>query len=92
MLLSFSTQARLFLGKHFKKHRESNSITQSQVASSLGYDSPQFVSNFERGICVLPFKDIHTVIKSYKISKEETLRLYLEATEISLNDYLSSSD
>ena len=58
------------LGKMFREYREAKGLTQSQVASLLGYSSPQFVSNAERGLCRLPFEAISQLVKLYELDPE----------------------
>ena len=36
------------------KVRTAARMTQLEVANALGYDSAQFISNIERGLCLLP--------------------------------------
>jgi transcriptional regulator with XRE-family HTH domain len=42
------------MGNFLKKCRTKAGLTQSEVADHLGYTSPQFVSNWERGVALPP--------------------------------------
>lgn len=42
------------LGEVLQMAREKKGLTQQTVADKLGYTSPQFISNVERGISVFP--------------------------------------
>lgn len=37
-----------------KELREKSGLTQAELAKALGYTTPQFVSNWERGLCEPP--------------------------------------
>lgn len=74
--------------EYFKNSRERTGLTQSQVAKALGYGTPQFVSNWERGLSYPPVKAIPVLSKLYKVSQdsifERVLRAGIEQTERSL--------
>jgi len=42
------------MGAYFQKCREGSGLTQKELSEKLGYSSPQFVSNCERGQCTYP--------------------------------------
>lgn len=42
------------LAEALKQAREKAELSQGEVAKALGYSSPQFVSNMERGLCSIP--------------------------------------
>lgn len=44
------------LGETLKAIREKAGLAQGELAKKMGYGSPQFVSNWERGLCSLPAK------------------------------------
>ena len=39
------------LGDYLQSKRMKVGLSQGDVATKLGYSSPQFISNFERGLC-----------------------------------------
>lgn len=73
-----STQQFKKLGKLFKSHREKLSITQRQASDKLGYSSPQFVSNFERGLCALPLKKIRILIELYEMDANNVADIIID--------------
>lgn len=44
----------LVVGSFLKKMRRKAGLTQSQLADQLSYTSAQFISNWERGLCLPP--------------------------------------
>ena len=46
------------LGPFLKKARSKMGLSQRDVADKLGYTSPQFISNVERGLCSPPLKKL----------------------------------
>ncbi|MCH2535638.1 MAG: helix-turn-helix domain-containing protein [Bdellovibrionales bacterium] len=79
------------LGNYLKNKRNETGLTQSEVATKLGYSSPQFISNFERGLCSPPLKNLKTLVKLYKIPVEEIMTLILEEQESILRKALSGA-
>ena len=69
------------LGKYLKSKRKENGMSQSEVAQKLGYATPQFISNFERGLCAPPLPKLKTLIKLFNISQEEVIQLMLAQQE-----------
>lgn len=67
------------LGEHLKDVRESMNYTQSEVAQRLGYSSPQFISNIERGISVAPLDTLAKMIKMYKTDPAVTMEIIMES-------------
>ncbi|MFN7455062.1 MAG: helix-turn-helix domain-containing protein [Pseudobdellovibrionaceae bacterium] len=66
------------LGLFLKNKREAQGLTQSDVAKQLGYGSPQFISNIERGISSVPLKSLKTLVEMYGVSPEEIIDILLE--------------
>ncbi len=59
------------IGEELKKMREKVGLKQKEVADMLGYTSPQFISNWERGISSPPVKTIKQLANLYKTSPEK---------------------
>lgn len=57
-------------GELLKKFREMRGLTQKQVSDKLGYSSPQFVSNWERGVSMPPMNSLKKVARILKLEKE----------------------
>ena len=55
------------LGNILKTLREKAGLTQRDAASALGYNTSQFVSNWERGISEPPIKTIPKLARLYNI-------------------------
>ncbi len=77
-MVTQSTQQFKKLGKLFKSNREKNGITQRQASERLGYSSPQFVSNFERGLCALPLKKIKVLIELYEMDANNVANIIID--------------
>lgn len=50
-----------------KVARTSSGLSQRDVADRLGYKTPQFISNWERGLSYPPTEAIKTLSKLYKV-------------------------
>lgn len=72
------TRADKKLGEYLRRKREALRLTQSEVAQRLGYGSPQFISNIERGISNVPVKSLRIMIDLYQISANEVINILLE--------------
>lgn len=66
---------------HFlKKARLSSGLSQGKVAELLGYSSPQFISNWERGLSHPPIDVLRKIAKLYHTSDDAIFELLLEVT------------
>ncbi len=63
------------ISEYLKGRRLELGLTQYEVARRLGYSSPQFVSNWERGIANIPRKVFPQLVKMYRMNTGETKRL-----------------
>lgn len=66
------------IGQFLKEKREAKGMTQAQVAEKLGYGSPQFISNIERGISRVPIKSLKSFMEVYELNAEQVIDLLLE--------------
>jgi transcriptional regulator with XRE-family HTH domain len=66
------------LGQYLREKRVNAGLTQAEIAGKLGYSSPQFISNFERGLCSPPLKNLKALVKLYKIDANELIRLIID--------------
>lgn len=68
------------LGDYLRQLRIDSGFSQLEVATKLGYSSPQYISNIERGLCATSLKQLSTFQRLYKVSKveftEEVLKVY----------------
>lgn len=81
----------IVLGKYLKEKRLAASLSQGRVAKILGYTSPQFISNCERGICQMPLKNLKQLIELYGIHPDEMTQVLLAMQKDMLSDFFSSS-
>lgn len=61
------------LGNYLKEKRAAANLTQGQIADSLGLESPQFISNIERGKCAIPMHVMRQLIKEYGMDRNDFL-------------------
>lgn len=66
------------VGKLFKDYRLSADLSQGYVSKQLGYSSPQFLSNFERGLCMLPLPKLKKALDLYKEDGTELIDLMVD--------------
>ena len=72
------------LGHFLREKRENKGLTQAFVAQRLGYGSPQFISNIERGISRVPVKSLRQFIEVYDLRPDEVIELLLEEKKLQL--------
>lgn len=68
------------LAEYLKQSRIKSGKSQADVATYLGYSTPQFISNWERGISHPPINAIRALAQYYNLSEEELFRVIEEAT------------
>lgn len=75
--------------KLLKKLRINAELSQRDVSDALGYSTPQFISNWERGVSYPPIRALKTLAKLYDVDAEELFAQYkatiLGETEADLN-------
>ena len=69
------------LGDYLQSKRMKVGLSQGDVATKLGYSSPQFISNFERGLCAPPLEKLKVLVSLYSLNGEEVLKLMLKEEE-----------
>lgn len=79
------------LGVYLQKKRVKAGLSQGDVAKALGYSSPQFISNFERGLCAPPLPKLKSIINMYDLSPEAVMNLMLKEQEKHLRKALLST-
>lgn len=67
-------------GKFLKDKREQMGLSQAAIAEKMGYTTPQFVSNWERGLAMPPMKTLKKLAEMYKIPQQELFDILLQAT------------
>lgn len=68
------------LSNYLKEKRVESGLSQLDVAKVLGYSSPQFVSNWERGLVSPPLETIAVLVELYKIPANEVIEYILKET------------
>lgn len=66
------------LAKFLRSSREAKALSQADVAKELGYSSPQFVSNWERGISSPPMDAIFKLAKIFDVQADLIYEVILE--------------
>ncbi|KYG70809.1 helix-turn-helix domain-containing protein [Bdellovibrio bacteriovorus] len=66
------------VGEFLKKSREARNLSQGDVSTHLGYNTPQFISNWERGLSLPPVTTLKSLAKLYKINADELFQMILE--------------
>lgn len=75
---------RAKLSEYLRSKRIESGLTQAEVATRLGYTSPQFISNWERGLASPPAFIIKDLAKIYQISADDLFQRLLKEVEASL--------
>lgn len=68
---------RKAFSNYLKMSRERALLSQHEVARALGYATPQFISNLERGLSCPPIKALRILSRLYKIDMDEVFEAVL---------------
>jgi len=79
------------MGVYLREKREHKGLTQAQVALQLGYGSPQFISNIERGVSRVPVKSLKYFIDLYGLQTDEVIEILLDEKRNQLQKVLSET-
>lgn len=71
-------------GNQWKNLREKAGLTQRDVSDQLGYSTPQFISNVERGRCRFPVQKLPKIKKLYRLSADQVIELFLSEEKVNL--------
>lgn len=63
------------LGVHLRVMRINAGYSQGDIAKRLGYSSPQFVSNWERGVSEPPIETLRKLADIYGINPEHLFKI-----------------
>lgn len=74
-------KTHLKIGSIVRDYRTKAGLTQMELAEKLGYDSPQFVSLFERGFSKVPVDTLGQLISILGIPEKVVLGLLLSDYE-----------
>jgi transcriptional regulator with XRE-family HTH domain len=64
----------------FKDSRVKVRLSQSEVATFMGYSCAQFVSNWERGISTPPLEKLPKLLDLYRLDRNDLIELVLQET------------
>jgi len=76
------------LSKYLHEKRVAKEITQGSLARVLGYASPQFISNWERGLAKPPLSTLKKMIKILDLDVDELLTLLMKIEEKRLREII----
>lgn len=76
------------LAEFLRKKREESGLTQKEISDSLGYTSPQFVSNWERGVSSPPLNCLAKLVELYKMNPKEIIDIMMKEQEALLKSTL----
>lgn len=68
------------LADFLKQKRIGAGLSQRDVADKLGYSTPQFISNWERGVSQPPISALKKLGDLYKVSADDLFEVTLNAT------------
>ena len=77
------------LGTMIRNYRIKSGWTQLELAEKLGYNTPQFVSLFERGLSKIPLETLGRLIIYLKMPEKEVLKILLSTYEADLKHKLN---
>lgn len=68
----------------WKNLREKAGLTQREVSDALGYSTPQFISNVERGRCRFPVQKLPKIKRIYRLSNDQIINLFISEERLEL--------
>ncbi len=76
------------LGSFIKEQRLNNNFSQAELAYNLGYSSPQFISDWERGVSSPPMKKLPELANELNVKTEVLFELLVELATLQLTTSL----
>lgn len=58
-------------GQFLKSAREKAGVSQKEISTALGYNTPQFVSNWERGVAMPPISALKKIAKLINVPADQ---------------------
>lgn len=74
------------LADFLQESRLNANLSQRDVADQLGYSTPQFISNWERGVSQPPISSLKKLAELYKISATELFDVVLSTTLVEVQE------
>lgn len=78
------------LGTYLKEQRLKRALSQSDLASALKYESPQYISDWERGVSAPPLKKLFPLSRILHVKADVIFQLLLKSSLQKLEDDLCS--
>ncbi len=75
------TLRQTLVGQRLKVWREHVKMSQGAVAKKLQYSSPQFISNWERGLSLPPIEVLPKLLNLYSLSPDELTDVFFKYQE-----------
>lgn len=72
-----------------KAHRLKKGLTQAELATKLGYDTPQFVSIIERGLAKVPLNVVGQLIVILDIPERKLIKLLTASCEAGIKEEIN---
>ena len=66
------------IGKYLKQRRVDSELAQHDLMKTLGFSSPQYISNVERGICGPPINQLYNWCMTVGANREYIYNLLLD--------------
>lgn len=85
------TETSSFLGDVIKQLRLVNQISQNDLSLILGFKNGQYISNIERGLCSLPFKNIPLLAKVLKVDESAVIDTIMEDVKKNIESVCSKN-
>ena len=79
------------LSEKLRQARVDAGLSQQEVAAALGYGGPQFVSNWERGLCSPPLEALFQIARICRVDDDEFLEFVTEEVKRHLHEMQKSS-
>ena len=76
------------LSSYLYEKRVSKGITQGDLANMLGYSSPQFISNWERGLAKPPFDTLRRMIIILELDADKLAAILMKIEEQRIREYI----
>ncbi|XGC82063.1 helix-turn-helix domain-containing protein [Bdellovibrio bacteriovorus] len=78
------------MGEFLKSKRMAAGLSQKEVSKQMGYSTPQFISNWERGLSHPPVSSLKKLSVLYKIDAQELFDKLLECTLVDVKQDLEA--
>ena len=76
------------IGQYLYDRRTKINKTQAAIAKKLGFESSQYVSNWERGLCPPPKEKLIVIAQEYEVPRSELAQLMSAESKASIKRLL----